>query len=224
MPVAPRAPKTIPALPCVSIDQTLDFWSSLGYAITYRQKAPNPYGVVKRDGYELHFFGMKGLDPARAFSTCFVKLPEVEGLHAEFAEKLSRTLGRSPAKGLPRISRMRPGQTRFTLTDPNGSSVIFIKYGPEDERKAHAYEDPTLTPLQRAIKFAERARDYHVDDHLAAKTLDVALARTGVESPLDRSEALTARAELARALDDPALAERLEAEALILKTTSDDSR
>ena len=108
---------------------------------------------------------------------------------------------------------MRPGQTRFTLTDPNGSSVIFIKYGPEDEKNAHAYEDPTLTPLQKAIKVAERLRDYHVDDRMAAKALDVALARSGVESPQDRAAALITRAEMARALDDPALAERLEAEA-----------
>jgi hypothetical protein len=217
--VSVRAPKTIPALPCLSIDATLEFWSALGYAITYRQKAPNPYGVVKRDGYELHFFGLKGLDPAKAFSTCFVKLPEIEGLHAEFVESLTRTLGRSPAKGLPRISRMRPGQTRFTVTDPNGSSITFIKYGPEDDKNAHAYEDATLTPLQRAVKLAERLRDYHLDDHSAAKALDVALARPGVESPRDRAEALSARAELARALDDPALAGRLEAEAAALKTT-----
>ena len=209
----PRAPKTIPALPCVSIDQTLEFWGGLGFAITYRQKAPNPYGVVKRDGYELHFFGLKGLDPARAFSTCFVMVPDVEAVHAEFAASLARILGRSPAKGLPRISRMRPGQTRFTLTDPNGSSVIFIKYGPEDGKNAHAYEDPTLTPLQKAIKVAERLRDYHVDDRMAAKALDVALARSGPESPQDRAAALMTRAELARALDDPGLAERLEAEA-----------
>ena len=219
-PVTQRAPKTIPALPCVSIDDTLEFWSALGFAITYRQKAPNPYGVVARDGYELHFFGIKGLDPAKAFSTCFVKVPEVEILHAEFAESLGRLLGRSPARGLPRISRMRPGQSRFTLTDPNGNSVTYIKYGPEDERNAHAYEDPTLTPLQRAIKLADRLRDFHLDDHSAAKALDVALARAGVESPRDRAEALTARAELARALDDPALAERLEAEAAVLKTTA----
>lgn len=46
----------------MSIDGTLEFWSGLGFAITYRQRAPNPYGVVKRDGYELHFFGLKGLD------------------------------------------------------------------------------------------------------------------------------------------------------------------
>jgi hypothetical protein len=222
--VTQRAPKTIPALPCVSIDDTLEFWSALGFAITYRQKAPNPYGVVARDGYELHFFGMKGLDPAQAFSTCFVKVADVEILHAQFAESLARILGRSPARGLPRISRMRPGQSRFTLTDPNGTSVIYIKYGPEDERNAHAYEDPTLTPLQRAIKLADRLRDFHLDDHSAAKALDVALARAGVESPRDRAEALTARAELARALDDPALAGRLEKKAAVLKNDRDEPR
>jgi hypothetical protein len=213
-----RAPRTIPALPCVSIDDTLAFWNSLGFAITYRQKAPNPYGVVKRDGYELHFFGLKGLDPTSAFSTCFVMVPDVETVHAEFATSLTKTLGRSPAKGLPRISRMRPGQTRFTVTDPNGSSVTFIKYGPEDDQKAHAYEDPTLTPLQKAIKAAERLRDYHLDDCMAAKALDVALSRPGPESSRDRAVALTARAELARALDDPGLAERLESEAAFLQS------
>jgi len=212
----PRAPKTIPALPCVSIDETLAFWSGLGFAVTYRQKAPNPYGVITRDGYELHFFGLKGLDPASAFSTCSVMVPDVEAMHAEFAASLTSTLGRSPARGLPRISRMRPGQTRFTITDPNGSSVTFIKYGPEDETNAHAYEDPTLTPLQKAIKAAERLRDYHLDDRMAAKALDVALSRPGTESRRDRAAALTARADLARALDDTALAERLEAEAAAL--------
>jgi len=216
-----RAPRTIPALPCVSIDDTLAFWESLGYAITYRQKAPNPYGVIARDGYELHFFGLKGLDPTKAFSTCFVKVSDVEPLHAELEERLRVVLGRSPAKGLPRISRMRPGQTRFTLTDPNGNSIMFIKYGPDDDRKAHAYENPALTPLQRAVKLADRLRDYHLDDHSAAKALDVALARARDEAPADRIEALAARAELARALDDVSLAERLEAEAAALRGTRD---
>src|SRR5690606_38696047 len=128
--------------------------------------------------------------------------PDVETLHAEFDEQLRAFLGRSPAKGLPRISRMRPGQTRFTLTDPSGNSVIFIKFGPEDEARAHAYEDKSLTPLQRSVKLAERLSDYHLDDHAASKALDVALARAKNESPHDRIAALAARAELARAQDD----------------------
>lgn len=207
------APKSIPALPCVSLDETLAFWTALGFEVTYRQKAPNPYGVVTRDGYELHLFGLKGLDPSTAFSTCLVMVPAVEELHAEFSASLRRHLGRSPAKALPRISRMRPGQTRFTLTDPNGTSVIFIKYGPEDEQTAQAYKDPTLTPLQRAVKMAERLRDYHLDDHSAAKALDIALKRAGDEAPLDRATALESRAEIARAMEDDELAERLETEA-----------
>jgi len=216
---APRPARTIPALPCVSIDDTLAFWEALGYAVTYRQKAPNPYGVIARDGYELHFFGMKGIDPARAFSTCFVKVSDVEHVHAELEQRLRQTLGRSPAKGLPRISRMRPGQTRFTLTDPNGNSVMFIKHGSEDEKKAQAYKDPDLTPLQRAIKLAERLRDFHVDDHAAAKALDVALGRAAGEADVDRAQALVARAELARVLDDVPLAVQLEAEADALGAT-----
>ena len=212
-----RLVKSIPALPCVSLEETLALWTALGFEVTYRQKAPNPYGVVARDGCELHIFGLKGLDPSAAFTTCLVLVSEVEGLHAEFSANLRRALGRATSKGLPRISRMRPGQTRCTLTDPNGTSVIFIRLGPEDAEKAQAYTDPDLTPLQRAIALAERLRDYRLDDAAAAKALDNALRRAAGESPHDRATALEARAELARAMDDDALAERLEAEARALR-------
>ena len=151
-------------------------------------------------------------------------VPEVEELHAAFSASLRDHLGRSPVKGLPRISRMRPGQTRFTLTDPNGTSAIFIKHGPEDEAEAHAYEDPGLTPLQRAIKLAQRLRDYRLDDDAAAKALDVALRGAGDdEAREDRATALEARAELARAMEDVSLAERLEAEARGLRGTGGDA-
>lgn len=207
------AAKSIPALPVVSLDETLQFWTALGYQTTYTQRAPNPYGVVARDGYELHLYGLKGLDPATAFTTCLVMVPEVEELHAEFSANLRELLRRSPARGLPRISRMRPGQTRFTLTDPNGTSIIYIKHGPEDEEKAQAYKNPDLTPLQRAIKVAERLRDYNLNDHSAAKALDNALKRAGEEASADRVRALEMRAELARDMGDEELAGKLEAEA-----------
>lgn len=216
------APKTIPALPVVSLDDTLEFWTALGFEVTYRQKAPSPYGVVAREGYELHLYGLKGLDPTTAFTTCLVIVPEVEELHAEFSASLRSFLGRSPAKGLPRISRMRPGQTRFTLTEPNGASVIYIRHGLEDETTAQAYKDPNLTPLQKAVKLAERLRDYHLDDHAAAKALDNALKRAEGEALVDRLEALAARTELARAMEDVQVAERLESEASGLRAAAGD--
>jgi hypothetical protein len=60
-------------------------------------------------------------------------VPEVEQLHRQFTDRLRAALGRVPGTGFPRISRMRPGQTRFTLTDVAGNAVIFIKHGDEDE-------------------------------------------------------------------------------------------
>lgn len=199
---------TIPLLPCVSLDESLAFWEALGYEVTQKQKAPNPYAVIRYDDYELHLFGLKQLNPADNFTTCLVILPEVEAWHATLAGRLRAALGRVPAQGLPRISRMKPGQTRFTLTDVAGNSVIFIQRGEEDEAAAEEYKQPGLTPLQRALAVAARLRDYKNDDAAAAKALDSALARHD-EPSLDYARVLAARIELAEALEDADLARAL---------------
>lgn len=203
-----RETTTIPALPCISLDDSLEFWQSLGYEVTYRQKAPNPYGIIRYDDYELHLFGLKQLRPEDNYSTCLVIVPEVEPLHALFVERLRASLGRVPNRGFPRISRMKPGQTRFTLTDVAGNSVIFIRRGVEDEAAAEEYKQAGLTPLQRTLAVAARLRDFQNDDAAAAKALDGALARHE-EPTLDYARVLAARIELAEAMDDPNLAREL---------------
>lgn len=209
MPAIPTT--TIPALPCVSLDESLAFWRAVGYEVTYTQKAPNPYAVIRTDDYELHLFGLKQLNPADNFTTCLVIVSEVEQLHATFAGRLKAALGRVPGSGFPRISRMRPGQTRFTLTDVAGNSVIYIKRGEEDEAAAQEYKRADLPPLQRALAVAARLRDFKNDDAAAAKALDSALARHE-EPSLDYARVLLARIELADALDDPQRAGELRAQ------------
>ena len=54
---------TIPALPCVNLDESLTFWRAVGFEVTYTQKAPNPYAVIGYDDYALHLFGLKQLKP-----------------------------------------------------------------------------------------------------------------------------------------------------------------
>jgi hypothetical protein len=203
---------TIPLLPCESLDETLAFWQVLGFEVTYKQRAPNPYAVIHYDDYDLHFFGLKQLKPQDNFSGCLVIVSEVEQLHHTFAERLRESIGKMPIKGFPRITRMKPGQSRFTVTDSAGNSVIFIKRGDEDAAAADAYKQPGLTPLQRAIKTADRLRDFHGDDAAAAKVLDIALARQNQEAPLDRARALAARVELALAMDEPERAHMLHAQ------------
>ena len=194
---------TIPLLPCESLDETLVFWHALGFKVTYRQKAPNPYAVLRfEDDYEIHFFGLKQLKPQDNYSGCLVIVPEVEQLHALFSERLKAHLSKVPNKGFPRITRMKPKQTRFTIVDIAGNSVIFIKQGKEDEAAAEEYLQPGQTSLQKALSTAARLRDFKNDDAAAAKVLDNALARANEGAPVEYARVLVARIELAVALGD----------------------
>jgi hypothetical protein len=190
---------TIPCLPCVSMAESLDFYQALGFGVTYRQKSPNEYVVLRSGACEVHLFGLKGLKAEEGYSTCCVIVPEVGPLHRTFSDALRRKYGRLPIAGFPRITRFKPGQTRFTVTDPSGNSVIFIK------RSAHeggGRVNLNLTGLAKAVETAAKLRDESGDDESAAKVLDVALARYADAPPLDRARALAARAELAVALGD----------------------
>jgi hypothetical protein len=191
----------IPVLPCVSLDETLGFYRLLGFQETYRQATPNPYAVVERAGAQLHFAGVKGLKPAEAYTTCLMIVPEVERLHQVFAEALRSVFGKLPVSGLPRISRMRSGQSRFTVVDPAGNSVIFIRRNAPDDYD-ESQKPQSSSRLGKALRAAARLRDFKGDDLAAAKVLDVALARKEPALPIERARALAARAELAIALGD----------------------
>ena len=52
--------RTIPLLPCASIDEIAKFADHLGFRVTYHQVRPNPYMALDRDGLELHYFGIPG--------------------------------------------------------------------------------------------------------------------------------------------------------------------
>lgn len=188
---------TIPLLPATSLDESLSFWQVLGFEVTLRQRAPNAYAVVRYEDFELHLFGLKRLDPKHNFTTCLVIVAEVEQLHALYAARLNESLGRAPYRSLPRLSRMRPGQTRFTVTDVAGNSVIFVKRGREDDEAAEDYKRPGLTPLQRTVALAERMREFKNDDAGAARALDKVLERYGGDDSTDYKRAVEARIELA---------------------------
>src|SRR5262245_37918396 len=203
--------RTIPALPCVSLSETFEFYRLLGFEVTYQQASPNPYGVVRRGDCELHFFGLKGLKPQDAYSTCLVIVPEVERLHQVFADGLRKGYGKLPITGFPRITRMRKGQGRFTIVDPSGNSVIFIKQEQPGAEKEQP-EQGERSRLAKATDTAARLRDSRGDDVAAARVLDVALARKDPVPPAERARALAARAELAVVLGEPERLRALRAE------------
>ncbi len=195
---------TIPILPCISIEETLQFWQALGFDTTYKQTHPYQYGVVERGGHQLHFGRVKGMEAANNFYTgCLIAVPDAGDVYHEITQRLKQHFGRVPHTGIPRVSRMKPGTTRFTLTDVAGNAIIFVSRGEQDQETWEKAENKNQTKLQRAIAIAIRFRDYKNDDGAAIKTLDAALKRVDGENAMDIAEALTIRIELAESSDHP---------------------
>jgi catechol 2,3-dioxygenase-like lactoylglutathione lyase family enzyme len=202
----------IPMFPCASPDETLEFYQILGFEVTYRQTKPYIYLAVKRGGFDLHFYGRGKPGPQGGSATCLVMVDEVGPHHRAFAAALKEKFGRVPTAGLPRITRLREGQGRFTVVDPTGNSIIFIK---RDEPKYEYFDKEKwakLSPMERALETAANFRDMRGKDASAAKALDLALAKNPDAAPIERARVLAARVELAEAMGDPERAKSARAE------------
>lgn len=182
---------------------TLTFWETLGFKITHRQDRPYKYAVIERNGCQVHFYHNKSADISIQDNSCLIIVNAIEDVHHEFSGCLKSKLGKVPSSGLPRISRMKPTQTRFTVADPSGNSVILIQHGGKDKSDYESADQKYLTEFEKSIALAVRLRDFKEDYPVAARALDNALKKKGIEVERDqKAEALIIRAELARILND----------------------
>jgi hypothetical protein len=202
------AERTIPILPCRSIDDQLAFYAALGFEATYRQKAPNVYAAVQRGGIELQFFVLSGYDPASSYSTCYVYVADVDTLYAEFRDGLKRALGRIPTRGIPRIGALKDmsyGVRQFLLTDP-GSNII--RLGQALEIAARRTDEPR-SRLEKALEAASLLADSRSDPETAARVLDAAFSATADAPAALLVRARVLRADVALAMGDTAKAAAL---------------
>jgi hypothetical protein len=211
---------TIPVLPYISMEDTLSFWQHLGFAVTYRQRSPYQYAVVERNGSQLHFTHQKEAGSS-VYYGCLMMIHNAEAVHQAFCLSLKAAIGKVPLTGLPRISRMKPGQTRFTVTDPSGNSVICIQQGKEDSEQYESVAEKERGKPARIIALAARLRDYKEDHKAAARALDNMLRQQpATATPDEQAEALVMRAALARVLNDQATAEGCQAQLAALGIAS----
>lgn len=194
---------SIPVLKYVAVDATLSFWETLGFEITYRQDRPYKYAVAESKGCQLHFYHNKSVEISTPADGCLIIVNDIQSVYETFSKCLKDKLGKIPSSGLPRISRMRPMQTRFTITDPSGNSVILIQGEGKDKEGYDAADKNNLSDLGKSIALALRLRDFKEDYPAAARMLDNALKKQGGENDNEEHvEALIIRAELARILSD----------------------
>jgi hypothetical protein len=195
---------TVPLLPCVEPEETLAFWRALGFETIWEQHKPYLYLALRWRGFELHYGrAAAGVDPAaETTGGCLVMVDEVAPYHAEFAAAMRRTHGKVLAKGLPRITRYRPGASRFTIMDPSGNQIIFIQ---RDEPAELEYGgDRTLHGLARVLDNARILREFKDDDRAAFRSLNSGLRRHGDTAPaVEQAIALAQLIELSTALEEP---------------------
>lgn len=195
---------TVPLMPCASVGETLGFYEPLGFEVTYKQSKPYVYLALQWSGFQLHFGpAPKGLDPAREESGgCLVMVDAVAPYHAAFVAAMRRVHGKVLGSGIPRITRYRPGASRFTLIDPSGNSIIFIQ---RDEPGELEYGgSKKLTGLAKALDNARILREFKNDDLQAFRALKSAVRRHGADaSVVERVIALCHLIDLAMVLGEP---------------------
>lgn len=123
--------RTIPILPCRSLDDVLPFYEALGFEVTYQQARPNPYAVVRLEGIELHFCEPAGFEPEASYGSVIIIVADADALYRCLADRL-RAYGRLPSSGIPRVLRPRKKLgtvAGFSVVDPGGSWLRIYRSG-----------------------------------------------------------------------------------------------
>ncbi|MER7077627.1 hypothetical protein SAMN02982929_04315 [Saccharopolyspora kobensis] len=189
--------RTIPGLMARSIDPVADFYTALGFEITFRQTAPYQFLTVKRGGIELNFYGSKEFDPETSAHGCVVETDDVDYLYAAFTEGLQGAFGSVPVQGVPRVGALKDmsyGVRQFLMTDPGGNTIQIAQ--PISENQRH-WPLPKGT-FDRAIHMGALFADSKQGVDLAVKVLDRARHRTDEEPTATQLlELLVLRADVA---------------------------
>ena len=210
----------VPVLSTRGLARTLDFWRALGYTVTHEQTTPYVYGAVQAHDCEIHYFGATPAgDEEQEHASCLVLIADAAERHRAFTAGLRKQYGKIPARGSARITRFRPGQTRFSAIDPDGNWVTYIQVDvPEEVEYGGAAE---LSGLAQVLDNARILRDFKVDDKAAQRAVEVGLHRHGAEaSRVDRARAYAMLTELAVALEDPGKEQERRADLAALDLTA----
>lgn len=167
--------RTIPIFDCLyEIDKQLEFYTALGFDITYYQKAPYRFASVKNEFTELSFFGDKNFNIDQKHGGCYIVVSNIDDIYMKLKTNLKKYYGKIPSKGIPRISRLNTTaeDRRCNITDPSGNTLIIGEpLGDSTEVINEEKEQlKTSSKYEKIYKLAYKYA-YSKEDFLAASNL-----------------------------------------------------
>ncbi|WP_420180915.1 hypothetical protein [Paenarthrobacter sp. TA1.8] len=214
---------TVPLLPCRSIDEIADFYQMLGFERTYWQTKPYPCVGLRREDFQLQFFGLDGFDPEASYGSCVVLVEDTMALYEAFAAGMRAVHGKVLVAGIPRMTKPRKRKNTgnaagFSVVDPGGNWIRIF----HNTDAAGDITDEPSSQLAKAMQNAVVLGDSKGDTGQAARILDSALNRHRASTPVtDLVEALVYGAELSMRLGDGARAGVLLAEVAAAELTDE---
>jgi catechol 2,3-dioxygenase-like lactoylglutathione lyase family enzyme len=199
-----------PLFPSRSLVQTVAFYRALGFEVVQDTRDPYPYAEVRYGSLWIHCSDLRVYGAKHVCGAFLVMVADVALYHQHFASGLRATYGRIPTAGMPRITRLRPGQTRFCVFDPTGNMLIFLARDAPEVTTWGSNNDQSA--LIHVLHNAAFLRDTYANDTAAASVLEKALRKHPEAAAVDRARVLAAIAELAVAMGDSARARTAQAE------------
>ncbi|HDR8180687.1 TPA: hypothetical protein QC116_000005 [Bacillus thuringiensis] len=167
--------RTIPIFDCLfEIDKQLEFYTALGFDITYYQKAPYRFASVKNEFTEISFYGDKNFNIDQKHGGCYIVVSNIDEVYMKLQTNLRKYYGKIPSKGIPRISRLNTTveDRRCNITDLSGNTLI-IGEPLEDSTEVINEEKEQLkmsSKYEKTYKLAYKYA-YSKEDFLAASNL-----------------------------------------------------
>jgi catechol 2,3-dioxygenase-like lactoylglutathione lyase family enzyme len=112
--------RTDPVLPSADLNDTVDFYTSLGFELGYDDREGDGYVILGMDGAFIHFFYHDSLDATGSDAGCYLHVEDAQALHTRWA-----ALGLGP-EDLPRLTAVEDqewGKREFALVDPDGNLI-----------------------------------------------------------------------------------------------------
>jgi len=103
----------VPTLPMRNSAETRAFYEKLGFVCVHEHDPPDSFLFMVRNGVQLQFFEVPGIDGSITDHTCGLYVDDLDGIYAAFAAA-------KVGKLMP-IEKKPWGVREFALIDPNGN-------------------------------------------------------------------------------------------------------